>query len=173
MKNKVTLFGLVLSTMLFSTFLYASPLSPTLQKLMDSQETRTDSVSKSTEEWKKILSPQEFNVLRNHATDRPFSGSMYQTEAKGQYFCKACGLLLFNSDSKFDAGCGWPSFFEAASKDSVKYLRDDSLGPTRVEIRCARCDSHLGHVFDDGPQPTHLRYCLNESAIKFEEGLPK
>ncbi|MCC6690595.1 MAG: peptide-methionine (R)-S-oxide reductase MsrB [Bacteroidia bacterium] len=127
----------------------------------------SDTMHKTNEEWKKILSPEQFRVLREKGTERPFSGE-YETNYKsGTYVCAACGQLLFQSDTKFDAGCGWPSFYREAAKGHIVEKLDNTLGMKRTEIVCARCGGHLGHVFDDGPEPTGLRYCVNSVSLKF------
>ncbi len=125
-------------------------------------------VVKTDEEWKKILSPQQYEVLREKGTERPFTGKYYLSTEKGIYVCAACGAELFRSDKKFDAGCGWPSFSEVLDSSKVVYTKDNTLGMSRTEITCARCGGHLGHVFDDGPAPTHLRYCINSVSIELQ-----
>ncbi len=128
-----------------------------------------DTVEKSDEEWKKLLSPEQFNVLREKGTEMPFSGKYYLHKDKGVYVCAACGNELFKSDTKFDAGCGWPSFSDVIDSSKVVYTKDKSLGMVRTEITCAKCGGHLGHVFDDGPAPTGLRYCINSVSIEFKK----
>ena len=129
--------------------------------------TMADTVQKTDEEWKKTLSPEQYRVLREKGTERPFSGE-YETNWKpGTYVCAACGQELFRSDTKFDAGCGWPSFYREAAKGHIIEKSDFTLGMKRTEIICARCGGHLGHVFDDGPEPTGLRYCVNSVSLKF------
>ncbi|WP_406667416.1 peptide-methionine (R)-S-oxide reductase MsrB [Gallaecimonas sp. GXIMD1310] len=120
--------------------------------------------------WKGPLSAAAEAVTQQGATEAPFSGQYLHEKATGTYHCVVCGQPLFLSDSKFDAGCGWPSFFAAASNDAVRYLADHSHNMVRTEIRCGRCDAHLGHVFDDGPAPTGKRYCLNSVALSFVPG---
>jgi peptide-methionine (R)-S-oxide reductase len=117
--------------------------------------------------WRKTLSPEAYAILRQRATERPHTGAYDQLWDKGVYQCLGCGLPLFYSNTKFDAGCGWPSFFQAIDSSRIRYLNDFELGYPRTEIRCARCDGHLGHVFNDGPPPTGLRFCLNSGALKF------
>lgn len=115
------------------------------------------------------LSPEERRVLLNHGTERPFCGGLLANKKPGTYVCRLCELPLFRSASKFESGTGWPSFYEPFDSEHVATIRDDSHGMVRIEIRCARCDGHLGHVFDDGPAPTGLRYCLNSASMAFVE----
>jgi len=128
-----------------------------------------DKIEKTEDEWKKILSPEQYHVVREKGTELPFSGKYYLHNDKGIYTCAACGTELFKSDTKFDAGCGWPSFFDAIDSAKINYIKDKSHGMIRTEITCAKCDGHLGHVFDDGPQPTGLRYCVNSLSIEFKK----
>ena len=113
------------------------------------------------------LTPDERHVLLDHGTERPFCGTLLTNKAAGVYGCRLCGLPLFRSGAKFESGTGWPSFFEPCDPDHIAYVKDVSLGMERVEIRCRRCDGHLGHVFPDGPPPTGQRYCLNSAALEF------
>lgn len=133
-----------------------------------SKTTMDTKVKKTEEEWKKILSPEQYDVLREKGTEAPFSGKYYLHTEKGIYVCAACGTELFKSDAKFDAGCGWPSFSDVVDSSKVIYTKDNSLGMIRTEITCAKCGGHLGHVFDDGPAPTGLRYCINSVSIEFK-----
>jgi len=128
--------------------------------------------AKSDEEWKEVLAPFQYQVLRESATERPFMGEYYNSRDTGVYYCAGCGDLLFRSDTKFDSGCGWPSFFEPSSEKSIVYKEDASLGMMRTEVLCGGCGGHLGHVFNDGPPPTGQRFCINSAALKFEKDVP-
>ncbi len=121
----------------------------------------------SPEQWKKRLSPQQFAILRAKGTERPFCGTLLHNDKEGVYVCAGCGLPLFATAAKFDSGTGWPSFFQPIAKENITEVLDLSHGMRRTEIMCARCDGHLGHVFDDGPRPTGLRYCLNSESLRF------
>ena len=135
---------------------------------MDS--TRTYPVQRSEDEWRRELSAEEFAVLRKAGTERPWTGEYNETKAEGVYSCRACDAELFRSDAKFDSHCGWPSFYEPTAKDNVELIEDRTMGMLRVEVRCASCGSHLGHVFDDAPQtPTGDRYCMNSLSLGFKE----
>ena len=126
-------------------------------------------VMKSDEEWRQELNAEEFAVLRQAATERPWTGELLDEKREGVYRCKACGHELFRSDAKFDSHCGWPSFYIPTEQDAVVLLKDSTLGMERVEVRCANCGSHLGHVFDDAPQtPTGDRFCMNSVSLSFE-----
>jgi peptide-methionine (R)-S-oxide reductase len=127
-----------------------------------------DKIQKTDAQWRQQLSAEEYAVARQKSTERPFTGRYWNKTEPGIYRCVGCGTPLFASDTKFDAGCGWPSYFEPLNPDLVREERDTSLGMVRTEVLCNVCDSHLGHVFPDGPPPTGLRYCLNSVSLKFE-----
>ena len=124
-------------------------------------------VIKTNEEWKRILTPDQYDVTRQKGTEAPFSSPLNEIHEQGIFECVACELPLFSSRAKFDSGTGWPSFYEPIAKENVREEVDNSLSETRTEVLCASCDSHIGHVFDDGPRPTGLRYCMNGVALKF------
>lgn len=124
-------------------------------------------IEKSEAEWQRELGPERYHVLREAGTERPFSGELLNVRDDGTYTCGACGAELFSSDSKFDSHCGWPSFTQPRERENVRLIEDRSHGMVRTEVRCKRCDSHLGHVFDDGPGPLGTRYCINSLSLNF------
>lgn len=128
-----------------------------------------EKVNKSNEEWRRELSPEAYHVCREHGTEAPFSGKFYHHKGDGVYRCVCCDAPLFASDTKFDSGTGWPSYFEPYSDEALVEIKDTSFGMVRIEVRCAKCDAHLGHVFPDGPEPTGLRYCINSVCLTFDE----
>ena len=192
--NRSTIISLVLLAVIVAGALYASghPLASMFQKrkypptakdpamksvaeyLKDVYRPGMPKVVKTEAEWKKILPPETYAIAREAGTERPFCGAFYDHKKEGIYLCVCCGLPLFASNAKFDSGTGWPSFFQPVRKEHVEEKTDRSFGMVRTEINCARCDAHLGHVFEDGPRPTGLRYCLNSESLTFVPGeIPK
>lgn len=133
----------------------------------------TAKIFRTEEEWKKVLTPEQYHVLREKGTDAPFTGKLTYSKDKGFYNCAACGNELFTSDMKFESHCGWPSFDKEIEGGKIKTIRDTSHGMVRTEILCGKCGSHLGHLFDDGPTKTGLRYCVNSTSLEFKPSAPK
>lgn len=128
-----------------------------------------EKIQKTEEEWKKALTPEEYHILREKGTERPFTGIYWDSKEKGMYKCAACGNPLFSSDTKFESNTGWPSFTAPLTEKSIELVPDTSYGMRRVEVVCSRCGSHLGHVFDDGPKPTGKRFCMNSASLRLEK----
>ena len=129
----------------------------------------TDKIEKTDEEWREVLTPKQYRVAREAGTEPAFTGEYWDSKESGTYVCVCCGLPLFRSDTKYESGSGWPSFWRPVEDGNVETRDDSSLGMRRTEILCSRCDAHLGHVFEDGPRPTGLRYCVNSASLRLEE----
>lgn len=155
---------------LFTGILMFTAFNSCAQQVKKTKDMNTFEVTKTDEEWKKELTDEQYRILREKGTEMPFTGKYYYLSDDGIYHCAACNNPLFKSDTKFDAGCGWPSFYEPVSDSSVVEKKDYSHGMVRTEVLCARCGGHLGHVFNDAPdQPTGLRYCINSESLDFEQ----
>ncbi len=131
--------------------------------------TTSDKITKTDTEWRETLTPEQYRVLREQGTERPFTGKYWNLKDDGTYTCTACGQELFRSETKFDSGCGWPSFYDALESGHVELREDTTHGMSRTEVVCSRCGGHLGHVFEDGPAPTGLRYCINSASLQFRK----
>ena len=128
-----------------------------------------DKIVKTPKEWKDTLTPEQFEVCINKGTEPPFTGKYYNSKEKGIYKCVCCGETLFKSDTKYDSGSGWPSFWQPLSDEKIEYISDTDYGMVRTEVNCKKCGAHLGHVFDDGPKPTNLRYCINSISLELDK----
>jgi peptide-methionine (R)-S-oxide reductase len=172
MKRREFLVGLLACTVLFACDRVSTQPESTKAESTPADrvgdEEMTDKVVKTEEEWKEILTPEEYHVLWEKGTERAFANEYYDNKEEGVYHCAGCGNLLFSSEHKFKSGTGWPSFYKPISKDAVREEADNSLFMKRTEILCNRCGGHLGHVFSDGPEPTGQRYCMNSVALDFE-----
>jgi peptide-methionine (R)-S-oxide reductase len=152
---------------LIASVLACRAAAPAGQKGPKMNSAHTHPVTKTDAEWKAQLTPEQYHVLRQKGTERPFANPYNDNHAKGTYVCAACGQPLFSSEAKFESGTGWPSFYQPIEKPAVEEETDRALGMKRTEVLCSRCGGHLGHVFEDGPKPTGLRYCMNSAALKF------
>jgi len=168
--RKLTLATAMLCTLLFVECTNAQNKNTMSTNTNNPYYSRTDTnkLRVSNSEWRKILSAGVYSIAREKGTEYAFSGKYWKTDVKGMYYCAVCGNPLFRSGAKFASSCGWPSFFESIRPNSVIYLPDDSHGMERIEVQCGRCESHLGHIFDDGPPPTGKRFCMNSAVLDFE-----
>jgi peptide-methionine (R)-S-oxide reductase len=158
---------LVVAIGVFTVWLFDRPIPRAA--ISEGAPSKMEKVTKPDSEWKEKLTPEQYRVARERGTERAFTGEYWNTKTDGVYHCVCCGLPLFDAREKFDSGCGWPSFWDAVIKDNVTLRPDDGHGMHRTEVVCSRCDAHLGHVFDDGPPPTHQRYCINSASVKLEK----
>lgn len=177
MKQIIRLLLIALTPVMLSNCSYSQSADSKKTTKMDSTDKKNpvysrssaDKVNLSEDEWKKILPSEVYYIARQKGTERPWTSKYEESKEVGTYFCAACGNPLFKSDTKFESGCGWPSFYQPISKTSIIYTPDHSHGMTRTEVQCGRCKAHLGHVFEDGPPPTGLRYCINGVILDFEK----
>jgi peptide-methionine (R)-S-oxide reductase len=166
MKN-LTMWSVAALAVVVAALWVVSPVSADPQA--KTKQGKRYKVTMSEQEWKKRLNPEQFRILREKGTERAFTGKYYDHHEVGSYKCAGCGQVLFLSDTKFDSGTGWPSFWQPAKADAVEEHADNSYGMRRIEVVCSNCGGHLGHVFNDGPKPTGLRYCINSSSLNFEK----
>jgi peptide-methionine (R)-S-oxide reductase len=166
--SKLFLYIVCLSTTLLTACAQDNKTMTSVKSKKDSTK-MSDEIKMSDEEWKKKLSPEQFHVCREKGTERAFTGKYYDSKEKGTYKCAACGNPLFSSDAKFDSGTGWPSFYAPVDSSKIEEHKDKSYGMIRTEVLCKKCGSHLGHVFDDGPQPTGMRYCINSVSLDLDK----